>query len=107
MDRVTHEYFQPLIERSFTVHVGEEALALRVTDVQKLPLPRRRTLTGKDVEIPAARAPFTVFFRSEGNRGLEQGTYDLEPPDGGEPMTIFIVPLGMEEGGVIYEAVFN
>jgi hypothetical protein len=31
----------------------------------------------------------------------------MTPPDGSEPMYIFIVPLGFEEGGVIYEAIFN
>jgi hypothetical protein len=104
---VTHEYFQPLIDQSFIVTLGDQTLALRVTDVTMLPPPKRRTLSGKTIDVSTTRLPFSVYFRSEGELGLRQGTYNMAPPDGGQPMHIFVVPLGFEEGGVIYEAVFN
>lgn len=104
---LTHEYFQPFVEQAFVVSVGDQTLALRVTDVRLLPAPKRRTLTGKLVDVPAPRAPFSVYFRSEGMLGLGQGTYGMTPPDGGPPLDIFLVPLGVEEGGVIYEAIFS
>jgi hypothetical protein len=108
LSSLTHEYFQSLLEQSFVAGAGEEqAIALRVTEVRMLPPPKRRTLSGQIVDAKVSRLPFSVFFRSEGEFGLRQGTYSLTPPDGGEPMTIFLVPLGYEDEGVLYEAVFN
>jgi len=104
---MTHEYFQPLIEQSFDVQNGDQAVAMRVVNVQMLPPPKRRTLSGKMVDVSTARLPFSVFFRSEGETGLGQGTYRMSPPEGGEPIEIFIVPLGCEDGGVVYEAIFT
>jgi hypothetical protein len=108
LSQLTSEYFQAFLEQSFAVNADGQTLALRVTEVQMLPPPKRRTLSGKLVDTEAARQPFSVFFRSEGDNGLRQGTYSMTPPDGGEPLQmIFLVPLGFEDGGVLYEAVFN
>ena len=104
---LTHEYFLRLVEQSFLVKTDDRSLALKVTEVRMLPAPRRRSLSGKEVDAAAQRAPFCVFFRSEGEMGLRQGAYALTPPDGEHSMDIFLVPLGFEDGGVVYEAVFN
>ena len=104
---LTYEYFEPLIQRSFTVQADDQPFELRVVDIRMLPPPKRRTLTGKEVDTATARLPFSVFFRSEGEMGLRQGTYSLTPPDGQSPIPIFLVPLGFEDGGVTYEAVFT
>lgn len=105
--RLTHEHFQPFVDQAFAVSTDGESLALRVTEVRLHPPPRQRTLSGKLVDANVARQPFSVFFRSEGERGLRQGTYSMTPPDGGAPLSVFIVPLGFEAGGVVYEAVFS
>lgn len=107
LSQVTHEYFQQLIDQSFEVKADDQVLTLRVVNVQMLPSPKRRTLSGKTVDVETARLPFSVFFRTEGEMGLRQGTYDMTPPDGGEPMSLFVVPLGFEDGGVVYEAIFT
>jgi hypothetical protein len=104
---VTHEYFESLAQQSFTLEVDDLPVELRVLEIRMLPPPKRRTLSGKIVDAAAARLPFSVFFRSEGSMGLQQGTYSLTPPDGSAAMDIFIVPLGFEDGGVTYEAIFN
>ena len=104
---LTHEYFEPLAGRPFAVNTPDGTIEIRVTEVSMLPPPKRRTLSGKTVDVEAARLPFSVYFRSEGELALQQGTYSMVPPDGsGETMDIFIVPLGFEDGGAIYEAVF-
>jgi len=107
METVTHEYFEGFVGQSFQARAGDQSVTLLVTEVQLLPPPRRRSLTGKVVEMPVKRAPFSVYFRSEGELRLTQGVFQVEPPDGGEPLDIFLVPLGVEEGGALYEAVFN
>jgi hypothetical protein len=104
---LTHEYFQPFVEQNFFVNTDDQTVVLRVLDVRLLPPPKRRTLTGATVDAAMARLPFSVFFRSEGEMGLRQGTYSMTPPDGEPPMDVFLVPLGFEEGGVLYEAVFT
>jgi hypothetical protein len=104
---LTSEYFEQLTGRSFVITVGSETVELEVANVVMLPPARRRTLAGKEIEMPAKRAPFSVYFRSKGERGLVQGTYAMQPPGGETPLNIFIVPLGIEDGGVTYEAVFT
>lgn len=104
---LTHEYFESLVEKSFTVGEGQQAVSLRVTAVRMLPAPKRQTPTGRIVDVPGTRLPFSVYFRSEGQIGLRQGTYSMTPPDAAVPLSIFVVPLGIEHGGVIYEAIFN
>jgi hypothetical protein len=104
---LTHEYFEPLVDQSFLVTAEGQELALRTLEVRMLPPPKRRTLTGKVVAVSAQRLPFSVYFRSEGTLALRQGTYRLAPPGGGVALDIFIVPLGIEDDGMIYEAVFN
>jgi hypothetical protein len=105
--QLTHEYFEALIEQSFGVSTDGQTIVLRVTGVRMLPPPKRKTLTGAMIDVPVDRLPFSVFFRSEGEMGLRQGTYSMTPPDGEPPMDVFLVPLGFEEGGVLYEAVFT
>ena len=107
MENITHEYFEGFAGQSFQARSGDQSVTLQVTEVQLLPPPRRRSLSGKLVDMPVKRAPFSVFFRSEGELRLSQGVFQLQPPDGGEPLDVFLVPLGVEEGGVLYEAVFN
>jgi hypothetical protein len=104
---VTHEYFQSLLEQTFSVTADDETIALKVVEVRTLPPPKRRTVSGRLIDAEPMRLPFSVVFRSEGLRGLQQGTYDMAPSDGGDPLTIFIVPLGVEDNGVIYEAIFT
>lgn len=105
--QLTHDYFEQLVGQFFEVSTDGQTLALRLTDVRMLPPPKRKSLTGNLVDEPADRLPFSVFFRSEGEMGLRQGTYSINPPDGSTAMDIFIVPLGFEDGGVVYEAVFS
>jgi hypothetical protein len=76
------------------------------------------TATGGDVplvlaEVKAAgetppgysRKPFSLFFRGDGPP-LEQQIYTLRNAALGE-VDIFLVPIGQDADGVIYEAVFN
>ena len=49
---------------------------------------------------------FSVFFRGPLNYLLPQGTYQMEHEKMGE-LALFIVPIGREQDGFRYEAVFN
>jgi len=50
--------------------------------------------------------PFSVLFSSNEEKGLEQGTYTLQLEDGME-LALFIVPIGPDDTGMRYEAVFT
>jgi hypothetical protein len=49
---------------------------------------------------------FSLYFRGPGDLFLPQGTYMLENEGMGEAH-IFLVPVGRDESGFRYEAVFN
>lgn len=49
---------------------------------------------------------FSVFFYGPDNMFLPQQTYELSHPEMGE-LAIFLVPIGRDERGFLYEAVFN
>jgi len=53
------------------------------------------------------RIPFSVILRTDQkNQYFEQGTYPIIHPEKGE-LEVFLVPLGPDEKGMKYEAVFN
>jgi hypothetical protein len=49
---------------------------------------------------------FSAFFYGPANFFLAQQTYELVHPGMGE-MYIFLVPIGQDQRGIKYEAVFN
>jgi hypothetical protein len=55
----------------------------------------------------AVRAPFSLTFRSRGERRYaQQRIYTVRHPELGA-MEIFLVPIGPDEAGMRYEAVFT
>jgi hypothetical protein len=49
---------------------------------------------------------FSITFRGPGEELLPQGLYPFEH-DAIGPFDLFIVPIGQDEQGIYYEAVFN
>jgi hypothetical protein len=49
---------------------------------------------------------FSVLFKGPESPWLQQGIYALKHPRMGE-LSLFMVPLGPREGGMIYQAVFS
>lgn len=54
----------------------------------------------------AARAPFSLLFRSHGNVVLPQRIYMLQHADLG-PQALFLVPIAGTKEKVTYQAIFN
>ena len=52
------------------------------------------------------RQPFSVIFRGPDKPVLQQQVYSLEH-DGLGKLDLFLVPLGPDKGGILYEAVFS
>ncbi len=51
-------------------------------------------------------ASFALLFKGPADRFLEQNNYDLQNEKLGD-CSLFLVPVGREEDGFIYEALFN
>ena len=52
------------------------------------------------------RQPFSIVFRGPGDVLLPQHTYRMEHPEIGD-FELFLVPIGPDEKGLRYEAIFT
>lgn len=91
-----------LTKADFEPHVGTE---FRVDGVPGRPL-QLVEIVSHDQEAPNGRAAFSLFFRGPPGDHLPQRIYPLQHPSLGA-LEIFIVPLGPDETGHLYEAAFS
>ena len=65
------------------------------------------TSYGKNARKGSPREPFSLIFRAESPQFyLPQGIYQLDHGRHGE-LHVFLVPIGPDEKGMCFEAVFN
>lgn len=76
---------------------GLDPLALTLDAVEAL---------GDGIPAGATRQPFSLAFRGPVSPELRQGTYPLRHATLGL-LDVFVVPVGRDEHGVRYEAVFG
>jgi hypothetical protein len=91
----TIDTFRPVVGDGFAVG-GEEGATVELLLVEAEP---------KDGGPDAPRPAFSLLFHGPAEPGLAQGTYRFKHPGIGV-MEIFIVPLGRDEHGSVYEALF-
>ena len=89
--------------RTFSEHLGG---AFRVYPEDSDPLDVELVSATGSGEGPEGGRPFSIVFRGGGNVALPQRTYRMEHPEIGA-FEIFLVPIGPDEKGPRYEAVFN
>lgn len=90
--------FTPLVATSFEIRAGGRTLQqLRLDEV---------TESGPAEPDSKFRAPFSLLFRCESDSVLSQGTYEVFHPALGT-MELFMVPLGPDDRGMRYEAIFG
>ena len=102
LDQLTIESFEPHVGTSFWLHTTNQ------TGRHKIELRLERA--AKVMESQAARLQrnaFSLFFRGPGSIYLEQQIYQLTHDAFSEPLDIFLVPVGKEPAGYLYEAVFT
>lgn len=92
---LTLETFAPAVGQTFTV--GDPA----GTTVELLLI----EATAGDSGPNAVRPPFSLLFHGPAEPFLPQASYRFEHPSLGV-MGIFVVPLGHDEHGTTYEAIF-
>ena len=94
----THEDFEACLEEAFIVKsetgAGSE---LRLIEV--------KTLGTIDPNLNT-RQPFSLLFRGPLEPAFQQQILELENSTVGE-ISLFLVPVGADEEGVLYDAMFN
>ncbi len=96
----TGAYFRTWIGRTVKAR-GLEGVAvdLAVDDVKAMQAP----IGGPAVDVGDS---FVIYFRGPVSPALPTACADLTPLDG-EDMSIFLVPIACDAGGMKYEAIFN
>jgi hypothetical protein len=90
--------FSPYLNQTFQLHFSHEiVLPAELIDATSL----------NNSYSPAERPPFTLVFRTpQKDSYYPQMTVVLKHPEKGD-LPIFIVPLGPDQDGMKYEAVFT
>jgi hypothetical protein len=89
--------FAPRVGETFDMALGEATAPLTLVEIRPLPVSNFPGMV---------RSPFALIFRSASPVVLPQKIYRLNNQTMGA-VDIFIVPIGRDTAGVIYEAVFN
>jgi hypothetical protein len=94
LDALHYEDFAPHVNSKFAAHLRDAStMELELINVEeKSPSPRQEQ--------------FILTFRAPSNAPPEQQVFTLEHAELGSGM-MFLVPVGRDAGGLIYEAVFN
>ncbi|MFO0819047.1 MAG: hypothetical protein U1A77_13960 [Pirellulales bacterium] len=99
-ERWTIEHFEPQQATRFQWHAA--ALGVRPLELIEVKRLRVNRVGGS----PAEREPFSLIFRDHSANALPQSTYRLDHDQLGT-MEIFLVPIGLDEQGMRYQAVFT
>ncbi|HVN01525.1 MAG TPA: hypothetical protein VMT68_15055 [Caulobacteraceae bacterium] len=91
------ESFNPHLNSTFVLQLGESTIDLTLTEAAKTPV---RVYPGM------MREPFSLIFKSASPVVLPQRLYPFQHPAMGR-LDIFIVPIAREPAGVVYQAVFS
>ena len=96
-DPMTLQDFQPHVGATFSVEVEDgrrvDAVLLEASAIE--------------TARPEGAAPgFSLVFRVPSESSLPQRIYGLDHPEKGR-LALFLVPIGVREGGALMEAVFN
>ena len=94
---LAHTDFSRCLNQTFDVSVGDSAIPMALVELRKL-----KTFHYDGI----VREPFSLIFRSERQTILPQKIYQMKNSSIGS-LGIFIVPVGRDRTGVLYEAVFN
>jgi len=94
IEKLTASSFSEILNKTFRLNLPE-------TDVLELEL-----IKVEDLGSTAKQERFSVLFQGPLDRGVRQGSYSFEHEELGT-FELFIVPIGRQEDGLVYEAAFN
>lgn len=97
LETFTIETFQARLGELFTLVDGETRLPTKLTDVFPW---------GDESAAGRPRVPFSAVFHTVPEGQLPQKIYRVEN-DNMEPFEVFLTPIGPDDRGMRYEAVFT
>lgn len=101
-DTLNHAFFFAQLEQLFQVNLDSEKVILKLI---KLDL---YSNDSNSKEKPGqSRESFSLVFRGPREQQLQQGTFFLNNEALTESIAVFLVPIGPDDHGLCYEAVFN
>jgi hypothetical protein len=92
---ISHQNFESILGEAIQLEAGESCFQAKVDSVKLL-----RQNPGQQ------RQPFSVELLADIADNNVQQVYKLSHPALGE-LSLFVVPLGPEKGGMLYQVVFN
>lgn len=92
---ITHQDFESIVGETIELETGESCFQAKVDSVELL-------RKNPDQE----RQPFSVELLADIADNHAQQIYQLSHPTLGE-LSLFVVPIGPEKGGMLYQVVFN
>jgi hypothetical protein len=95
MDNI--DSYRELLGSNFSIRFPDLSLELELIEVSSVVA---------DTTEDGQKEPFSLVFRSADENYMEQGSYQLNHDTLGERI-IFLVPIGTDEIGMRYEAVFT
>ena len=97
LEKLTASDFSPLLEQKFQIKLaGNTTLVVQLTEVT----------ISKNIDERNGRQSFSIVFRGPRDLEMTQGMYPVSHEKLGE-FNLFMVPIGPDEKGLCYEAVFN
>jgi hypothetical protein len=101
LDQLTADAFAPAVGDTFVLDDGA-GIRLELELVES----RLHHPDAPPVDESGTRAPFSLLFQGPADPVLPQRIYRLEH-DALGPIEIFMVPVGRDDAGATYEAVFG
>jgi hypothetical protein len=101
LESFTIEMFDQRVGDTFAI--ATESGQLLAELVEATPLTE---LSGRPIDTHRDRGPFSLVFLGPSEPVLPQAIYRFEHPELGA-FEIFVVPIGRDESGVRYQAVFS
>jgi hypothetical protein len=100
LDKLSADDFAPAVGQPVVVSLADGS----TVDLELISA-RTHDPDAPSVDAQGRRSPFTIAFRGPAQPVLPQATYRIDG-ESIEPMEIFIVPLGRDQAGTTYEAIF-
>ena len=102
LDKLTKDSFSPYLGQAFRVQLdADNALELELTEVTAF------DYRPEQHDSSIRRDPFSILFRGPVDVPLGQGMYRFEHDDMGVIEMLFMTPIGADQNGRYYEAIFN
>jgi Domain of unknown function (DUF6916) len=102
LETLTVDLFRPRVGETFRIRPRpESAVEAELIDARPLGGPG-----GPPAAKPQRRTPFSLLFRTHRTTVLPQRIYEVEHDEMGS-YDLFLVPVGPDAVGMVYEAIFT